>query len=69
MKKDRKPIIMTGDIIVDNIWPVPAIPEPGRDGLVDKMKIETGGAILNSAILLDRLDLQTILLGCMGDDV
>ena len=62
-------VVMLGDINVDNIWPVPAIPQPGRDGLVDNVKMECGGAILNSCILLDRLNVQTILLGCVGEDI
>ena len=69
MKQGQKVIIMLGDINVDNIWPVPAIPQPGRDGLVDTVKMETGGAILNSTIVLDRLGERTMLLGCVGEDI
>lgn len=69
MSRPAKRVIMLGDINVDNIWPVPAIPQPGRDGLVDTVKMETGGAILNSTILLDRLGIPTTLLGCVGEDM
>ena len=69
MSQASKTVIMLGDINVDNIWPVPAIPQPGRDGLVDTVKMETGGAILNSAILMDRLGFEPSLIGCVGDDV
>ncbi len=69
MNPAQKAIIMLGDINVDNIWPVPAIPQPGRDGLVDSVKMETGGAILNSTIILDRLGERTKLLGCVGEDI
>lgn len=69
MRQPAKKVIMLGDINVDNIWPVPAIPQPGRDGLVDTVKMETGGAILNSTILLDRLGVPTTLLGCVGEDI
>jgi len=61
--------IMLGDINVDCIWPVAGIPEPGRDGLVDSVKTEIGGAILNSTIVLDHMGQETILLGCVGDDL
>jgi len=69
MKQSRKTIIMLGDINVDNIWPVPSIPQPGRDGLVDSVKMEIGGAILNSTIVLDGLGEWTIMLGCVGEDM
>jgi len=69
LSQSAKKVIMLGDINVDNIWPVPAIPKPGRDGLVDTIKMETGGAILNSTILLDRLGVATTLLGCVGEDI
>ena len=69
MNLRRKAVVMLGDINVDNIWPVPSIPQPGRDGLVDSVKIEIGGAILNSTIVLDRLGEQTTLLGCVGEDM
>jgi len=65
----NKQLIMLGDVNVDNIWPVPAIPKPGRDGLVDTVKMECGGAILNSTILLDRLGVPTVLLACLGEDL
>ena len=64
-----KALIMLGDINVDTIWPVAAIPKPGRDGLVDMVKMEAGGATLNSTIMLDRLDMKTRLLGCVGEDI
>ncbi len=69
MSQPANQVIMLGDINVDNIWPVPAIPQPGRDGLVDSVKMETGGAILNSTIVLDRLGMKTVLLGCVGEDM
>ena len=69
MKLKDQAVIMLGDINVDNIWPVPAIPQPGRDGLVDSVKMKSGGAILNSSIVLDRLGVQTVLLGCVGEDI
>ena len=60
---------MLGDINVDSIWPVACMPEPGRDGLVETITNGVGGAILNSAIVLDNLGAETILLGCIGKDL
>jgi ribokinase len=62
-------ILLLGDINIDTIWPLPEFPIPGRDGLVDDVKIEIGGAVVNSAIALDNLGQKTSLLGCVGVDV
>lgn len=61
-------ILLLGDINIDTFWPVSDFPVPGRDGLVDEVKFEIGGAVLNSAVLLDRLGMNTRLLGCIGRD-
>jgi ribokinase len=65
----RGNILMLGDINIDTVWPVPEFPIPGRDGLVDDVKVEIGGAVVNSAILLNNLGQPTSLLGCVGSDV
>jgi len=62
-------ILLLGDINIDTAWPVSEFPIPGRDGLVDDVTMEIGGAVVNSAILLDRLGQQTSLLGCVGKDI
>ncbi len=60
---------MLGDINIDTIWPVSEFPIPGRDGLTETVAVEIGGAVVNSAIVLDNLGQRTGLLGCVGKDV
>ena len=62
-------ILLLGDINIDTIWPLPEYPTPGRDGLVDDVKVEIGGAVVNSAIALDNLNQKTGLLSCVGSDI
>lgn len=64
-----KEILMLGDINIDTVWPVSEFPTPGRDGLTETVKVEMGGAVVNSAIILDNLGQQTGLLACVGKDV
>jgi ribokinase len=61
-------VLLLGDINIDSFWPVPEFPVPGRDGLVEEVKFEVGGAALNSAIVLDRLGVKTRMLSCLGKD-
>jgi len=61
-------ILLLGDVNIDSFWPVPEFPVPGRDGLVDKVRFEIGGAVLNTAAFLDRLGTTTRLLSCIGRD-
>lgn len=65
---NAKKILLVGDINVDSFWPVAQFPIPGRDGLVDAVKFEIGGSVLNTAIILDRLGLRTRLLASLGED-
>ena len=62
-------VLMLGDINIDTVWPVSEFPIPGRDGLTETVTVEIGGAVVNSAIILDNLGQQTGLLGCVGKDV
>jgi len=62
-------ILMLGDINIDTVWPVSEFPTPGRDGLTETVTVEIGGAVVNSAIILDKLGHRTGLLGCVGKDV
>jgi ribokinase len=61
-------ILLLGDINIDSFWPVSEFPVPGRDGLVDEVRFEIGGAVLNTAAFLERLGKTTRLLGCIGKD-
>jgi len=62
-------ILMLGDINIDTVWPVSEFPTPGRDGLTKTVTVEIGGAVVNSAIVLNNLGHRTGLLGCVGKDV
>lgn len=61
--------LLLGDINIDTVWPVPEFPVPGRDGLVPQVSAEIGGAIVNSAFVLDHLSQNVSLLGCVGNDI
>jgi ribokinase len=62
-------ILLLGDVNIDSFWPVPEFPIPGRDGLVDEVRFEIGGAVLNTAAFLDHLGVTTRLLSCIGRDL
>ena len=62
-------ILLLGDINIDTVWPVSEFPVPGRDGLVKTLTVEIGGAVVNSAIILDNLDQKVALLGSTGSDL
>jgi len=65
----NKEVLLLGDINMDTVWPLPEFPVPGRDGLVDQLNVEIGGAVVNSAIVLDKLGISTGIIGCVGEDV
>ena len=58
-----------GDINIDCFWPVDHIPTAGEEAIVDSVTVGLGGAVLNSAVMLDKLGAKTILLGCVGSDL
>ncbi len=66
MKQGR--VLLLGDLNIDSFWPVPEFPIPGRDGLVEEVKFEVGGGVLNTAVILDRLGIRTSVISCMGSD-
>ena len=65
--KNQK-VLLLGDINIDTIWPVSEFPVPGRDGLVESISLEVGGAVVNSAVVLDNLRQSAGLIGCIGND-
>lgn len=60
---------MLGDINIDTVWPVDKLPGPGHDAYVDKVAASLGGAVLNTAIVLDKLNHPTAMLSCLGEDI
>jgi ribokinase len=62
-------ILMLGDINIDTVWPVSEFPTPGRDAYAKSVKVSIGGAVVNTAIVLDKLGQPTGLLSCVGNDI
>lgn len=62
-------ILLMGDINIDTVLPVSEFPVPGRDGLASQMSVAIGGAVVNTAFVLDNLSQKAALLGCVGEDV
>jgi ribokinase len=62
-------VLMLGDINIDTVWPVDQLPGPGHDAYVKSVSVGLGGAVLNTAIVLDRLDQPTGMLSCVGKDL
>lgn len=57
--------ILTADCIAK---PVDKIPEPGKLGLIDSLKLYTGGCATNAAIDLAKLGAKVAIIGMVGDD-
>jgi len=62
-------ILLFGDINIDTVWPVSEFPTPGRDAYAKSVSVGIGGAVVNTAIVLDKLGQQTGLLACIGKDI
>ena len=62
-------ILLFGDVNIDTIWPVSEFPTPGRDAYAKSVSVGIGGAVVNIAIVLDKLGQQTGLLACVGKDI
>jgi len=62
-------ILLFGDINIDTVWPVSEFPTPGRDAYAKSVSVGIGGAVVNTAIVLDKLGQRTGLLACVGKDI
>ncbi len=62
-------VLMLGDINIDTVWPVDKLPGPGHDAYVESVRVGLGGAVLNTAIVLDRLGQAAAMLSCVGEDL
>ena len=62
-------VLMLGDINIDTVWPVDGLPGAGHDAYVQSVNVGLGGAVLNTAIVLDRLGQRTAMLSCIGQDL
>lgn len=61
-------ILLFGDLNVDNICSLPEIPPPGRDVYMSRVETHLGGAVCNSAVVLQGLHQSTRMLGAVGND-
>jgi ribokinase len=61
-------VLLLGDINLDVAMAVHTYPAPGGDSPADQLTLGAGGAVVNTAVALQRLGIQTALLGCTGDD-
>jgi len=65
----KSSVLLFGDINVDNIFLLSEFPDPGRDGFSNHVEMHLGGAVCNSAAVLEGLGQPTRLLGAVGDDM
>lgn len=64
----KKLVLLYGDLNVDNICSMPEIPPPGRDVYLSRVETHLGGAVCNSAVVLQGLHQPTRMLGSVGTD-
>jgi len=62
-------VLLFGDINIDNIFLLSEFPEPGRDGFTDHVETHLGGAVCNSAAVLQGLGQSSRLFGAVGEDI
>ena len=65
----KSSVLLFGDINVDNIFLLSEFPYPGRDGFANHVEMHLGGAVCNSAAVMEGLRQPTRLLGAVGDDM
>ena len=61
-------VTLIGDINIDAIMAIPTYPPPGGDAMAAQLTLRPGGSVLNTAIVLTRLGLQTKMIARVGCD-
>jgi ribokinase len=61
-------VLLVGDICVDLLMAVDVYPDHGADGIADRLEMQLGGGITNSAVVLSRLGVTAVPLACTGVD-
>ncbi len=61
-------VLLFGDLNVDNILTIPEIPAAGRDVYASQVETHLGGAVCNSAVILQGLHQPTRMLGAIGTE-
>jgi ribokinase len=64
----QPPVLLFGDINVDLIFRMAELPDPGHDRFAEHAETHLGGAVCNTAVLLQRIGQPARLLGAIGDD-
>lgn len=62
-------VILIGDLCLDIFFQVPNYPQPGGDGLAQKMVTQLGGSAANTAVALAHLGIEPHLLTHAGSDL
>jgi len=68
MKQVSGELALLGDINIDAIMPVEFYPRPGEIAFSEQVRLNLGGAVTNTAIMLARLGLPIRLISCTGKD-
>lgn len=61
-------VIAVGDVLVDNLYWVNAIPASGCDEMIIKSSRQSGGSAANTAVLLNTLGVNCCFCGKIGSD-
>jgi len=67
LKNDK--VLLIGDLNIDNIVKIPVYPAPGGDAIPDKLETHIGGAVANTAFVLDKLGQSAKIISAIGGDV
>jgi len=67
MNNDK--VMLIGDLNIDNIVKIPVYPAPGGDAIPDKLETHIGGAVANTAFVLDKLGQPAKIISALGEDV
>ncbi|MFT4219836.1 MAG: carbohydrate kinase family protein [Microbacterium sp.] len=65
---DDVDVLLLGDLNVDLVLDVPALPPPGGESVATRQRVGFGGSAANTAVVLSRLGASCALVCCVGDD-
>ncbi len=63
-----KAVVVLGDISLDAVMAIDALPQPGRESFAQQVALRPGGSAAGSAVVLARLGVPARLLACCGQD-
>lgn len=62
------PVIVLGDLLVDYVVQIQALPPAGGDAVIHSWEVHPGGAGLNTSVGLSLLGVSSALVGVVGED-